>query len=187
MELKPGMIVVERRRKRTRIGTLVKWATGSEWTHCWMVTVPHLGIGVEADLPRIRRMHPQQRIAQILADGGQVKVLDRPTWTAAERAAIVATCDSYVGRLYDIVQCLYYLLFGKFVNDGTRRMVCSRTMTASVMEGARQMIFDPATLVAKGVTMGSKLFNDLLLGWATPRDIALYSNLTDVTREVLGS
>lgn len=178
-ELKPGMIVVEESLNATLFGKLIRWATKSNWTHCFIVTGPDEGI--EAVIPKTRTLSLSTRFHELRARGATWWVLDHPEFTDAERAGIVTAAQSYLGRRYDYLQCVLYGLFGRFIEDGERRMVCSRTCTASHLDGAQRAMFDPKTLIAKGVKAGSKRFNNLLLGWATPKDIAEVSNLVDIT------
>lgn len=106
----------------------VAWASRSRWTHVALVV--DCDTLIEAEYPkRVEYYSARERLYE-LSEQGRAWVLLEPDLTDAQRVGIYDAASVYVGRRYDILQCILYAIFGRFVLDGPLRVICSRLVTA---------------------------------------------------------
>lgn len=177
MQLKPGMVVVTQGNPKKLIPRLIHWATGSWWTHGFVVV--NETEGIEAKIPRVARLNIQERLRELEEDGRDYVVLDLSGITDEERLKVAKAAESFEGRLYDIWNCVYYAIFKMWV-EGGKRLVCSRHMAASFYDGMDYRIFKNAA--SKLPTSLLYRLDNLDDGYCTPDEVLLYSDLTEVWR-----
>lgn len=128
VEILPGMVVAESV-GRGFWSRVVAKATGSRWTHVALVVDARTLI--EAEFPvRVHYAPLDERIAELAAQGRAWVLLDPQRVLDFQRAKVPGAAAAYIGRLYDVLQCLLYAALGRFVMDGPKRVVCSRLVTA---------------------------------------------------------
>lgn len=172
--MKVGQVVVTEGRATSPYSNLIAWATGSWWTHTFMVTGPDEL--TEARFPRVRTFKLSERIKQLHREDRAYYVLDRPGITVAERCRLVRTMRGYVGRYYDIGQVLLYAVLRRFVQDGSGTMVCSRAISAAFQDALGLQLFGDLSKVDPGSTR----IEDLAKGECTPADLLKSSELSVV-------
>jgi uncharacterized protein YycO len=168
MATKAAQVVVTEGSHKSLISLAIRWATGSWWTHAFLVV--GLEQGIEAKLPRVAPVDVQERLAELRREDRAYAILDLPSLSSPQRLAIVQQANSYIGRFYDLGQDILFALTGQFWNDGTGTLVCSRLITAAYADGAHQDLFDEATLAQQFVPTHSRLDN-LRSGFAIPSDL----------------
>lgn len=175
MELQNAMVVLTASDGGI-LARLIHYCTGSWWTHCFIVTGPDEG--VEAYFPRVRRLSVSKRLAELDAEGRGWMVLDRPRMSPVTRESIAAKARQYVGRLYDPLQSVIFLLVRHFVGDGPKRMVCSRLISAAYDEGGRIDIFRDVSRYAGPTShLSAARIAGLRKGYCTPADLCDFSIL----------
>jgi hypothetical protein len=174
MELKPGMIVAFGVDSQSFVSRTIARVTGSPWTHAFLViSDTH---AVEAYFPQgVRIVDAPTRIAEARAEGRRVQVLDVPGLTGPERDLLAQEALRFVGRRYDVLQALYYLVFRKFLDDGPLRVDCIRLITA-VYDFALGVRLFTLLDVARHPGSDTRAWQ-LLDGWATPGDLVTSSVL----------
>lgn len=122
----PGQLVITEGNRKSWISRAVAWATGSWWTHAFIVVGPDRAI--EATFPRVRQFSLKERLAQLEAEDRAYLVFDLDL-TGSQRTAVIEAAESFIGKWYDFGQLLYYKIRGQFVKDGIGKVVCSRLYT----------------------------------------------------------
>jgi hypothetical protein len=177
LQIKPGMIVVTQGDPKSIISWGIRLATGSWWTHGFVCVSETEGI--EAVPPRVRKLDIAERLAELTKHGQDYVILDLPGITDDQRVEVAKEVESYVGRMYDIWGCVYFLLFKSWV-EGTKRVVCSRIMTACFYDAMGLRIFENAKTKLPA-SLQYRLEN-LLDGYCTPDEVLRYSELQEVNR-----
>jgi hypothetical protein len=177
LNIEPGMVIICEGGQKDFVAKLVRWATGSRLTHCFVVT----GADeiVEANIPRVRRAALFPRLAELLKDDRAYYVTDYPGLTPKDRCQVVQRAHAYVGRWYDLGQAILYGLVRRFIRDGAGTLTCSRLVTAVFKEALGIELFD----LSKQDPTSTKLA-DLAKGECTPDDL-LKSKL--VVRQLIPS
>lgn len=175
--LKPGMVVVSAGGRSDFVSRLVRFATRSNWTHVFIVASETEGI--EAWFPTgVRTFDLQARLAQLEQAGREYRVLDLPEISDEDRARVVQAARSFVGRAYDVLEAIVYFLLGVFIKDGTKRLICSRLVTAAYAL-ALCPLFLPKT-VQRCPGEGYHRLDQLIDGYVTPAELLWYSELREV-------
>lgn len=177
MELKKGMVVITQGDPSSIVSRLIRWATGSWWTHGFVVISDTEGM--EAKFPRVCRLSLKERFAELEAGGRDYAVMDLPNITDEQREQVVLAALKLEGRLYDIWNCLYYGIFKMWV-EGSHRFVCSRLMSAVFYDSLDVKIFDGA-IDRMPSSLWYRLPN-LSDGYCTPDEVLRYSILTELMR-----
>lgn len=159
------------------ISKLVRWATGSRLTHCFLVTGGDEL--VEAYVPRVRKGSLLRKLAGFLKEDRAYYVMDYPELTQMDRCRLVQRAHAYVGRWYDLGQAVLYGLARRFRKDGAGTLTCSRLVTAVFKEALGIDLFDPSKLDPTSTKL-----SDLAKGECTPDDL-LKSKL--VVRQLIPS
>lgn len=176
--LKPGDIFVTSVDQTSWISRLVAWSTGSSWTHAFMVTDDDTLL--ESQFPDgVKERTLLERFMELQERHQDVQVLRAPELSDEQRQAVVAAGTRMVGRRYDFVQAVLFGLFRMFVDDGPKRLICSRLITEAYSEAGVDL-FPPYVLASKAGT-DFKRSGQLRKGWAIPEDLHDYSILEDVT------
>lgn len=159
----PGQIVITEGGRKDIVSRMVAWATGSWFTHCFIVTGEDEI--VEAYVPRVRKRSLIERLRELKKEDRAYYVLEVPKITLSDRCQLSKMAHSYVGRFYDLGQALLFGIARKFINDGTGTVVCSRAITGIIKDALGVDIFegkiDPSSARAK----------DLMQGECTPADL----------------
>lgn len=167
-QLRLAQVVVTEGTRGSLLSEGIAYCTGSWATHAF---ISGWGVSaVEAWFPKVRRINVVERLAQLHEQGRAYAILDLPSLTIKQRMDAVARAESYVGRYYDIGQAALFALTGKFWHDGPGTLVCSRLITAAYYAGAKEDLFDDATLAAKYSVTFPRLGN-LQHGYAVPADL----------------
>lgn len=177
MKLKPGQVVITQGKPNSIISQLIRFFTGSWWTHGFVVL--NETEGIEAKIPRVTRLNIEERLRKLDDQGRDYVVLDLPGITDEERLLVAQAAAEFEGRLYDIWNILYYALFKVWV-EGGKRLVCSRLMAAAFYDGIANRIF----WGAENKLPPTELYrlDNLYDGYCTPDEVLRYSLLTEVWR-----
>ncbi len=163
----PGTIIITRGRKFDPVSTAIRLFSGSWWTHAFIII--NETEAIEAWFPRVRKFNYSNRLVQLRKEGRYIKVLELPDLSDIERYTVVHNAVSYIGRLYDIWNLLYYVIFKSWFESGTR-MVCS-SLIARAYTNAGRPIFNELPS-----TMPHRLRDNLQDDYCTPEDILQYSD-----------
>lgn len=127
MSFLPGQIVITEGNRKSLPSKLVAWATGSWWTHAFVVS--GVNLAVEATFPRVRQFKLSERLEQLEREDRAYVVFDMPM-ASSLRWKLAGWARGFVGKWYDVGQLFYYKIRGQFVKDGIGTLVCSRVGTA---------------------------------------------------------
>lgn len=171
-----GDVVVTEGNPGSLFSRAVMWATGSHFSHCFLVTGEDEL--TEATWPRVRTYSLSQRLAELAEEGRGWVSLRLPLTDGAQVARIATT---FVGRQYDLLQILLFAVFRGFVLDGPLRLVCSRFVTAVYMDELTRDLFPLATVVSKA-GRGNRRIPQLRIGYAAPHELVRYSAFEETGR-----
>lgn len=164
LKLRLGMVIVCEGGQDDLIAKLVRWATGSRLTHCFVVT--GADEMVEAHIPRVRAQPLVARLAELLKENRAYYLMDYPGLTERDRCLLTQRAHAYVGRWYDMGQVLLYGIARRFRKDGAGTLTCSRLVTALFKEALGIQLFDVAKLDPSITNL-----SDLAKGECTPDDL----------------
>jgi hypothetical protein len=177
MDFKPGMVIVTQGDPKSWVSRAIRFATGSWWTHGFVVLTPTEGL--EAKIPRVATLNIQERIAELEAGDRDYIVMDLPGITDAERQQVVTAAMSFNHRMYDIWNCVYYTVF-KVWAEGGRRLICSRLMSASFFDGLALNVFEHVHDKLPDALQYRE--SNLIDGYCSPDEFFRYSDLEVVYR-----
>jgi hypothetical protein len=158
------MVVVCEGGQHDFISKLVRWATGSRLTHCFIVTGDDEII--EAYIPKVRKNNLTKKLAELRSQDRAYFVLDYPGMAPIHRELLVRRATEYLGRWYDIGQAILYGFARRFRNDGSGTVTCSRLITAVFKEALGYQIFDLSRFDPSLTNL-----SDLAKGECTPDDL----------------
>lgn len=165
---KLGQVVVTEGERDSIISRLIRWATGSWWTHCFVVSGPDEI--TEAWFPKVRQSKLSDRLRKLQKEGRAYAVLDLPGVTARQRCQIARTARSFLGRFYDVGQVLCFAIFRRFVlRDGVGTIMCSRLVTGAYAS-IEEHLFDVET-IHKQFGAGYSRTENLLEDECVPADL----------------
>lgn len=181
-DLKPGMVVYTEGERWSPWSALIRWATKSRYTHCFIVTGDDQA--VEAYFPRVRTLKVSDRLAELERQGRHAVLADYqgrqfslPFFEDAARRAVADSALRFVGRYYDVLQAALYFVLGAFVNDGPKRLVCSRVVTAAYYDALDISLFSDIEEIGADMGLAPARIAQLQKGWATPNDLMVFSTL----------
>jgi hypothetical protein len=177
MDIKPGMVFITQGDTKSIVSWVIRLATGSWWTHGFVALTETEAI--EATFPRVQHLNIAERLAELKKDGRDVVIMDLPGITDEQRTKVAAAAESFNHRLYDIWNCLYFVLFNVWW-EGGKRLVCSRLMAASFLDGIGVRIFDHAE--KKLPESLQHTLQNLEDGYCTPDEVLRYSDLEIIER-----
>lgn len=178
MEWKAGQVVITQGDPKSIVSKLIRWVTGSWWTHGF-VTISTTE-AVEAVVPRVKKLNIQDRMKELEAGGRDYLVMEMDGLTDEQREKIAQSALSFLGRLYDLLGCVFYVLFKSWY-EGTKRVICSRLMSASYFDGIQHNIFNNvATRLPVTLEYRTRNLED---GYCTPDEVFRYSDLTVIHHE----
>ena len=164
-----GQVVVTEGSRGSAISKTVAWATGSWFTHAFLVTGPDEA--AEAWFPRVRTFNLTERMKELREENRAYAVLELSGMSAEERQGLVSLSKrTFLGRFYDVGQAILYGLFRRFVSDGPGTLICSRYITASFHAGGYNLF--PAELVARRFASSTRKDN-LTRGQVIPSDLLM--------------
>lgn len=164
MEFELGTVIVCEGGQDDFISKLVRWATGSRLTHCFVVTGADEMI--EAHIPRVRKQPLLARLTELRKENRAYYLMDYPGLVDKDRDLLVQRAHAYVGRWYDMGQVLLYGIARRFRKDGAGTLTCSRLVTALFKEALGIQLFDVAKLDPSITNL-----SDLAKGECTPDDL----------------
>lgn len=137
---------------------------------------------VEAWFPGgVRQVDARARFEEITRGGREYRVLRLDGLTDADRARLVLGANHQLGRRYDWLQAMCFGWFRRFINDGPKRVICTRMLTEAFDYGLGRPLFPRALLEQRPGETYSR-FWQLENGWVTPGELLLYSCLTLVVQ-----
>src|SRR4051812_7367502 len=113
---RPGSIVITQGDPKSLISWVIRLATGSWWTHGFVCVSDELA--VEAVIPLVTTMNISERIAELEREGRDYVIMDLPGITDEDRKKVADAALTFVGSMYDIWNCLYYVLFRSWKEGG---------------------------------------------------------------------
>lgn len=174
--VQPGDIVVTAVYPKSWMSRAVAWFSGSKWTHLFIVkdqeTLLESGFpsGAKGDsLPL--------RFASLEENGQAYVVLRVVGLTAEQLARTIEIADSWLGRKYDILQAILFGLFRIFIDDGPKRIICSRYVAGAFADGGRNLF--PLDVLLKRAGAQHPRFYQIAKGWTIPKD---FIDFADVSR-----
>lgn len=162
-----GQVVITEGQRSDWISKAIAAATGSWFTHCFIVTGPNEL--TEAWFPWVRKHSLIDRVKELHREKRAYAVLDLPGITAAQRCDVAREAHKFVGRWYDVGQALLYAAFKRFFGDGTGTVICSRHVSAS-FRNANHELFDVATVSRKFGTNHPR-FSNIINDEIIPTDL----------------
>jgi hypothetical protein len=162
---KPGRVIAETG-TNSIWSKLVRWSTKSKWTHVSMVLdEDHL---IESIFPHgVRIVKVSDRLKEL--EDREWAVLE--LWATPEAGVEVAEASKkYLGRRYDFLQCAILGLFGRFIQDGPLRVVCSRLITSAHWD-CNVMVFNGQ----RPKSVSPRRWAGMLKGYCTPGDLVAHS------------
>lgn len=175
-ELKPGDIVVTSG-SGDWTSRIIEWFTDSAWTHVFLVLDETTLI--ESTFPDGVVLSDLKNRERKLRDNEQVwKVMRYPELEPEHVAQIVKTAKSMVGRRYDTLQAVLFGLFHRFIDDGPKRTICSRFITA-VYHSADINLF-PDYIISALAGKRFYRYAQLKKGWTIPQDFLQFADLEEV-------
>lgn len=177
MRLQPGMVIITQGNPRSLISNLIKRATGSWWTHCFIIVSETESI--EAWFPRTRRFNTQERLDLLKREKRDHVVMDLPGITDEDRVKVVEKAETYIGTLYNVWNALFFLIFKTWVEKG-RRVFCSQLIATSYLKALRRNLFSN---IEENIPESLKdRVSNLHDGYCTPVELYRYSDLKECER-----
>src|SRR4051812_23874359 len=171
--LKPGDIVVTSFDPTSWTSKVVAWFGGSRWTHIFIVKDQTTLL--ESGFPKgAKNDSLPDRFISLDSKGQEFKVLRVYQLTEEELQKTIETADSWLGRKYDVLQAIIFGLFHFFINDGPKRVICSRYVSGAFMAGGRNLF--PEQLLAVRAGINHPRYKQILKGWTVPKDFILFSD-----------
>jgi hypothetical protein len=174
--LQPGDIVVTSGSGDWQ-SKIIEWFTSSPWTHVFLVRDTETLI--ESTFPKgVCRADLPARELELIKNEQAWRVRRYPELEPEQLAEILKSADSMVGRRYDILQAVLFGLFHRFIDDGPKRTICSRFITAVYKAGAINLF--PDAIVS--ALAGKKFYRyaQLAKGWTIPQDFLQFADLEEV-------
>jgi len=137
--LKPGMVVITSGNRHSLVSKAIAWATGSWWTHAFIVT--GLNSAVEAFNPEVREIVVSERLKELEKNGQNYVVLDLPDISDVDREKVAASAKAFVGRSYNNLQTALFGLFRVFWNFKASEPFCSTLVTKVFLSALNLHIF----------------------------------------------
>lgn len=170
MSLQRGQVVITAAGKDLS-GQIIQAFVGSPWTHAFIVTGQD-EIIESLPLIGVRTYSLNKRMEELVTEKRRYFVMDILDLGKLERLAVAAIARSYLGRGYNYISGLLWLLLGYFFYDSKKRMICSRVITLAYEEAFKLKLFD-----YKITDLDAIHQSDLRKGYATPVDLLRYSIL----------
>jgi hypothetical protein len=167
MNLRPAQIILTEGGKGL-ISRSIQRFTRSKVTHALLVTADN--VAVEAYFPKVREVSFLQRIKDLQQQDRAFVVLDLPRLALPVRKRVVREARSFIGRRYDVAQIGLFALTGQFWNDGPRRLVCSRLITAAYQQAGVSTLF-PERVIAHQFAGDLSRQANIRAGYVTPADL----------------
>jgi hypothetical protein len=180
--LKPGMVVVTSGSRHSLISKAIAWATGSWWTHAFIVT--GTTTAVEAFNPRVREIEIGERMIELEKNGQSYIVLDLPNITDEQREKVAAVAKSFIGRSYNNLQTILFGLFRVFWKARASEPFCSTLVTKVFQSALNLHIFTERSgneLIARFYYR----WHNLVEGLVTPVELVQFSALHIVGTDVV--
>jgi hypothetical protein len=178
MDFKPAMVVVTQGDPNSVVSRAIRLVTGSWWTHGFVVISATEAI--EAKFPRVVVLNIQERLAELDRENRDYQVMDLPDITDEDRAKVAKAAMDFNHRMYDIWNCVYYMVFKVWV-EGGKRLVCSRLMTAAFYDGLFHKVFRHVyRKLPNGLKHRARNLED---GYCTPDEFLRYSDLEVIFRK----
>lgn len=163
---KLGQVIVTEGNRNSLISKTTAWATGSWFTHVFVVT--GADTAVEAFVPRVREFKLSDRMRELRQEKRAYAVLDH-SLTLRERCRLVDVANASIGKFYDVGQALIYGTWRRFYKDGPGTLICSRLITHIYSEIGIDLMDDE--WVAQHFDPASRSVEDLKRGMVTPADL----------------
>lgn len=177
VQFKAGHIVITQGDPKSIVSKGIKWVTGSWWTHGFICISETEA--VESFMPRVRKINIAERLAELERGGRDYVVMDLPDITEYGRQEVARAAEADVGKLYDIWNMLYFIIFGVWVENG-KRLFCSLQMAKVFYNALDVRIFANAFL--KLPESRYHRLDNLYDGYATPDEVLRYSDLVEIHR-----
>jgi hypothetical protein len=177
MQLKKGMVIVTQGNPYRIFSNLIKYCTGSWWTHCFLVISETESL--EAWVPRARVITTEERLNQLKKEDRDFVIMDLPDISDEERELVVTESKSFIGVWYNIWNAIFFFFFRTWAEKGNR-VFCSQLIAKAYKNAIDKNIFSN---LDENLPMALEdRYSNLHDGYCTPVELFRYSDFKEVYR-----
>lgn len=175
-ELQPGDIVVTSG-SGDWMSRTIEWFTDSVWTHVFLVKDQTTLL--ESTFPKgVAAASLAAKEQELKANDQRWRVMRYPELEPEQVEEILKAATAMLGRRYDILQAILFGLFHRFIDDGPKRTICSRFITAAY--NAAHINLFPDAIITASAGKNFYRYAQLKRGWTIPQDFLQFADLEEV-------